>query len=131
MWEVGCIISRRGGLRLEGDLRRRRSTTSAADYFLSFGSVITGISLNGLCSLGSVLFRKTPHLSSLSARYFRGVGDLGINDLLVRNIDQGSQVNNGGSNERKAPKRNEFDQPVRYEGGSKSLRNQSVKTISW
>lgn len=59
--------------------------------------------------------RKVLDLSSLGVDNIGEIGKVVINEIFVADVDERAEVSNGSSDEREAPERDEFDQPVRNE----------------
>lgn len=90
------------------DLSRRRASTVLVDSLLRLAGVLLGKSLNGLCRTGSLLASKVPDLGSLLAGERPALLKLGINDLLVLNVDERTEVGNDSSDESEAPHGNKL-----------------------
>lgn len=77
---------------------------------------------------------KILHLTSLAVDYLREVLDLLVDKFLVVAVDQWRKVGGEDGNEREAPKRKEFDEPVRDQRSSESLwivSKHSLQRIIW
>ena len=48
--------------------------------------------------------------------------DMVVNELFIGDVDQRSEVNDGNRDKRKAPERNEPNQPIRDQSRQESLR---------
>jgi hypothetical protein len=95
------------------DLGRSRTSTVRVNSLLSLVGIILGQALNRVCSVGSVLAGKILDLLSLSIDQVVALLKLSINDLLVLDVDEGSEVGDGGSNQGQAPERDKLDEEVR------------------
>ena len=56
------------------------------------------------------------HLAGLGVDDLGGVGQVGVDDLLVVDVDERAQVGQRGSDERQTPEGDDLDQPVGEEG---------------
>jgi hypothetical protein len=113
--------SSREVLLLDLDLGRSRASTVLVDRLLCLVGVLLGKTLNSLGSVSGVLVGKTLDLSSLLAGDLATLLELGINDLLVLDVDEGSEVGDEGGDQGQAPKRNELDEKVRDQGSKEGL----------
>lgn len=75
-------------------------------------SVVTRILLHGIRSLTRVLPREIAHLRSLGVDDTVRVGDVGVDQLAVLDVDQGREEGDGGADEAEAPDGGEFDEEV-------------------
>jgi hypothetical protein len=75
-------------------------------------SVVTGILLHGIRSLTRVLPREIAHLRGLGVDDAVRVGDVGVDELAVLDVDQGREERDGGADKAEAPERGEFDEEV-------------------
>jgi hypothetical protein len=95
------------------DLGRSRTSTVGVNSLLSLVGIILRQALNRVCSVGSVLAGKVLDLLSLSIDQVVALLKLSINDLLVLDIDEGSEVGDSGGNQGQAPERDKLDEEVR------------------
>ena len=91
------------------DLSGRRASTVLVDGLLSLGGVLLGQALDSLGSIGGLLAGDIPELSSLLAGKAPALLELGINDLLVLEIDERAEEGNDSTDEGKTPHGNELD----------------------
>jgi hypothetical protein len=112
-----------GGL---GNFRRSRAAIS--DVVLSLRTVVVGVLLHQPRSFGGVLVGQLADLAGLSVDQTLGLFDLLVDDLLVAEVDQWSEVGNGDANQRQTPHRQDLDQPVGRESGDQGLC-QSVNVL--
>ena len=91
---------------------------------LSFAAQVAGVCLSSLCRASRVLSCNVLDLSSLLVYHIRDVLHLGVNDFLVRNVDQRHEEGDGGSHEGKPPKRDNLDEPVTQERRGECLKQE-------
>ena len=103
------------------DLGRRRASTVLVDRLLSLSSSLLGVALNGLGSISGVLVGKTLDLRGLLASDLSALLKLSVDDLLVLNVDERSEVGDEGGDQCQAPERDELDEEVGDERGEESL----------
>lgn len=94
---------------------------AAAEHLLDLFAVITSILLAHGGDLVSLLLSELTDLSGLGVDGIRGVLDVGVDELLVRGVDERNEEGNGGSDDSKTPVRDELDKEVGEESGSASL----------
>ncbi len=92
-------------------------------HLLGLGRVISNERLCGLGGTGGVLTGERLDLLGLGVDNVRGIGKVVIDELLVRLVDERSEEENRGRNERKTPQWDELDQEVRQEGTQESLEH--------
>jgi hypothetical protein len=97
------------------------SSVAAADVVLSLAAVFVGILLHQAGGAGGVLIGKLLGLVCLSVDKLLNLGDLLIDDLAVADVDQRAEIGDADADQRQTPKRNNFDEPVRQEGGDEGL----------
>lgn len=103
------------------DIRGSRASTVLVDGLLCLVRILSSVVLEGLGSVTSVLGSKIADLRSLLSSQGAGPVELSIDDILVLDVDKRSEVGDGGSDQGKAPKRDEFDEEVGDEGRKESL----------
>lgn len=113
------------------DFRRRRAATVVVDGLLGLGGVLLGGfsekfgSVSGsLCGKVTKLsrlligtrFGKSAwcplHINSTCNLHVVALLELGVNDLLVLDVDERTEIRNSRGNESQAPQRDELDQEV-------------------
>ena len=100
-----------------GRLRRR----GTAHILLCLGAVVIDILLHHASSISGVLAGNTLQLMSLVVDNGLGVGNVGVDELAVVDVDQRTQVSTGNGDEGETPQRQPLDQPVGRECGRESL----------
>jgi hypothetical protein len=103
------------------DFRRGGASTVLVDGVLSLGSVLLGKTLDGLGGVSGVLIRETLDLSGLLASDLTALLKLSVDDLLVLNVDERSEVGDKGGDQGQAPERNNLDEEVRDQGSEEGL----------
>ena len=79
------------------------AATVLVDSLLGLSGVLLGKTLDSLRSIGGVLASKALDLGGLLAGKVLALLELGINDLLVLDVDERAEVSDKSSNESKAP----------------------------
>jgi hypothetical protein len=117
------IMARSGGevLLLDLDLWRGGASAVLVDGLLCLGSVLLSVALYGLGSISSVLVGETLDLRSLLASDLAALLELGINNLLVLDVDEGSEVGDESRDQGQAPERDELDEEVGDQGSEEGL----------
>jgi hypothetical protein len=82
------------------------------DRVLCLGSVSLGVALDCLRGISGVLGTEVLDLCRLLVGNVVALLKLGVNDLLVLDVDERTQVGNNGGDERQAPERDELDEEV-------------------
>jgi hypothetical protein len=108
-------------LHLVADLGRGRTSTVGVDSLLSLVRVILRQALNRVGGVGGMLAGKILDLLSLSIDQVVALLKLSIDGLLVLDVNEGSEVSNGGGNQSQAPERDELDEEVRNQGCKECL----------
>jgi hypothetical protein len=103
------------------DLGRCGASTVLVDGVLSLGSVLLGKTLNSLGSVSSVLVGEALDLSSLLASDLSTLLELSIDNLLVLDVNERSEVGDKGGDQSQAPERNKLDEEVRDQGSEEGL----------
>ena len=114
-------MSRRSREALLLDLGRGRASTVLVEGLLGLCSVLLGVALESLGGVASVLRSEIPQLVSLLVGQVVALLQLGINDLLVLDVDEGTEVSNDSGDQGQAPQRDKLDQEVGEEGGEEGL----------
>jgi hypothetical protein len=91
------------------------------DRVLCLGGVSLGVALDSLCGVSGVLGTEVLDLCRLLVGNVVALLKLGVNDLLVLDVDERTQVGNNGGDERQAPQRDELDEEVGDERSKESL----------
>lgn len=107
-----------GGSALGGNLRRLRSTS---EEILNLGSVITSILLGNVGNVANLLLGNIANLVGLGVDHVRRGAELLVDELLVGGVDERNEEENGGSDDSKAPVRDELDKVVGDESSNTSL----------
>ena len=100
-----------------GHLRRLGASPGRADVALSLGGVVPSILLHARRGTVGVVVGHILHLACLGVDDLGGVGQVGVDELLVVDVDQRAKVGQRGSDEGQAPEGDDLDQPVGEEGG--------------
>lgn len=123
MREVHVAVGRRGirsrcgrdsGLRLGRQLGGFGAAAGAADVLACLGCVVGRILFHGVGGASGMLTSQVFDLVCLGIHNVGSVCNLVVNDFLVGDVDEGSQVQNRGTDQGETPKRNNLDQPIRY-----------------
>jgi hypothetical protein len=109
------------------NLRRGGASAVLADRLLGLGGVLLGEALNGLGSVTSVLVGEALELGSLLVGNVVTLLELGVNDLLVLEVDKRTKVGDDGCDQGQSPERNELDEEVRDQGSKEGLRRRISK----
>ena len=115
------VLGSSGEVLLFDDLWRRGTPTVLVDGLLGLGRGLLGVALNGLGSVSGLLVGKALDLCSLLAGDLSALLELGINSLLVLDVDEGSKVGDEGSDQSQAPERDELDEEVGDQGSEEGL----------
>lgn len=99
-------------LLLDLDLGRDRASTVLVDGLLCLCGRLLGVALDSLDSVSGVLVSETLDLGSLLAGDLSTLLELSIDDLLVLDVDERSEVGNEGGDQGQAPERNDLDETV-------------------
>ena len=91
------------------------------NVFLSQGHVLRGGGAGSLHSLVGVPGGNLAELLGLLVGNLGGVVEVGVDQLLVGDVDQRSEVDNGSGDEEETPLRSDLDKEVGNEGGEESL----------
>jgi hypothetical protein len=91
------------------------------DRVLCLGGVSLGVALDSLRGVSGVLGTEVLDLCRLLVGNVVALLKLGVNDLLVLDVDERTQVGNNGGDERQAPQRDELDEEVGDERSKESL----------
>ena len=103
------------------DLWRRRTSTVLVDRLLCLSSVLLGVALDGLGGVSGMLVGKALDLRCLLAGDLAALLELGIDDLLVLDVDERGKVGNKGGDQGQAPEGDKLDEEVRDEGSEEGL----------
>jgi hypothetical protein len=114
------VLGRSGEILLL-DLWCRGASTVLVDGLLSLGGRLLGVTLDRSGGVSGMLLRKTLDLSSLLASDLATLLELSIDDLLVLDVDEGSEVGDESGDQGQAPERNELDEEVGDEGREECL----------
>lgn len=124
----GLLLDLRHGLVLGSDREvglglggSRRGRAAAVEVVLGLGGVVTSILLERVGRAAGVLASEILDLVGLGADDAGGVVDVTVNKLLVVQVDEGTEVDDSGTDEGKAPERKPLDEPVGEEGGKEGL----------
>lgn len=96
------------------------------DVLLSQADVLRGCGAGSFHGLVGVLGGDFAELLGLLVGDLSGVVEVGVDELLVGDVDQGSEVDNAGRDEEQAPLGSDLDEEVANEGGEESLEIVSV-----
>ena len=102
--------------RLAGHLRRLGASPGRADEALSLGGVVPSILHHARRGTIGVVVGHILHLGCLGIDNLGRVGQVGVNDFFVVDVDQWAKVGQRGSDEGQAPEWDDLDQPVGEEG---------------
>lgn len=102
------------------------SLLGTTNVLLSQADVLRGCGAGSFHGLVGVLGGDFAELLGLLVGNLSGVVEVGVNELLVGDVDQGSEVDNAGRDEEQAPLGSDLDEEVADEGGEESLENVSV-----
>lgn len=91
------------------------------NQILRLGRVVLEGALAQLDGLVGVLRSELTDLLRLLADDLGGVVQVGVNELLVGDVDERGEVGDGGEEESKAPGGSDLDEEVRDEGGEEGL----------
>jgi hypothetical protein len=116
-WEVLVLDAR-----LCARLRYWNLLSRLSNQLRSLVRIVASVGLDSLESLPSVLACESLDLLGLLANDLAGVLDLGIDELLVHDIDKWSEVDDTGGKKSHAPHGKKLDQVVGEEGCSEGLR---------
>lgn len=83
--------------------------------------VVTGVLLANGGNLLHLLGGNVPHLGGLRVNQLGSLLKLLVNELLVADVDEGNEEDDGGSDDGKAPVRDKLDQEVGDEGRDEGL----------
>lgn len=116
--EVGALLRIRGAL---GGLGGRGTAGVLVDGLLGLVGILAGVRLDGLGGLGRLLGSEVTDLVSLLGGHGIAALKLGVDDILVLDVDEGTHVGDGGSDEGEAPEGHKLDEPVGEDGSKESL----------
>jgi hypothetical protein len=123
------VLGRRGEVLLL-DLWRGRASTVLVDRILSLSSGLLGVALNSLGGISGMLVGKTLDLRRLLAGDLSALLELSVDDLLVRDVDEGREVGDEGGDQGQAPERNKLDEEVGDEGSEEGLHGARLVHVS-
>lgn len=103
------------------DFGGSRASTVLVNSLLGLGGSLLCVALDSLHSVSSMLVGKTLDLLSLLIGNVVAFLQLSINDLLVLDVDEGTEEGNDGRDQSQAPKRNKLDEEVGEEGCKECL----------
>lgn len=93
---------------------------------LGLGRGLLGVSLDSLHGVSSMLVSKTLDLLGLLVGNVVALLQLSINDLLVLDVDEGTEEGNECRDQSQAPERDELDEEVGDEGSKEHLREREI-----
>ena len=108
MREVSGLVGRIGALRF----RRGGGATSRTNVTLGLGGVVASILLCHFGGTAGVLSGEVLDLAALLDHCAVGVTKVLVDELLVLDVNERTEVDGTGSDKRQAPERNELDQVV-------------------
>lgn len=106
------------GRRLRGS---SRAGAAAANHLLHLASVLAGVLLANSGQVAHLLLGDATDLGGLRADGIRGRLELGVDELLVRGIDERNGESNDSADDGETPVRDQLDEVVREEGRDASL----------
>lgn len=83
------------------------------EYPLRLLGILSSITLHSLGRPAGVMSSNTNDLVSLTVEDVASVAQVGVNVLLVLEVDERCQVQNRGSQQRESPNWEPFDKPIR------------------
>ena len=98
----------------------------SSNHLLRLSSVVASVLFHGRGSARCVLTCKVADLTGLWIGDVRGIFEVVIDQLLVRNVNERTEVENAGRDEAKTPERGKADQEVGNKGGEKCLHRKLV-----
>ena len=115
------------------DFWRSRASTVLVDGLLGLGGSLLCVALDSLHGFSSMLVGKALDLLSLLVGNVVALLQLSINDILVLDVDEGTEEGNDGRDQSQAPERNKLDKEVGEEGCEEGLGriSQSTCTVQW
>ena len=137
----GGVLGRRGVALLNGSTGERFGGVLAdvalvdggllgtTDVFLSEAHVLRGRLAGSLHGLVGVLGGDFAELLSLLVGDLGGVVKVGVNKLLVGDVDQRSEVDDAGGDEKQAPLGSDLDEEVADEGSEGGLHTVSMLQV--
>lgn len=111
---------------LDLDLWRSGTSTVLVDSLLGLCGCLLCVALDSLDSVPGMLVSKFLDLLSLLVGNAVALLNLGIDGLLVLNVDEGTEEGEGSGDQGQAPERNELDEEVGDQGCEESLKNATV-----
>lgn len=97
------------------------TSTVLVDGVLSLGGRLLGVTLDSLDGITSMLVGKLLDLLGLLVGDVVTLLKLSIDDLLVLDVDEGSEESNEGRDQSQSPKRNKLDEEVGDQGCEEGL----------
>lgn len=94
----------------------------AAHRFLGFGDIALGGARGRLIGPVAVVSGQIADLRGLLGDDLLGVGDVVVDEVLVGDVDERGEVDDGGGDESQAPVWGDLDEEVGEEGGEEGLR---------
>lgn len=94
---------------------------AAADQTLGLGGVVSHILLGELGDVRSVLVSGITDLGGLGVDKVGGMLELGINDFLVRGVEEGDHESSSGAENSETPVRDNLDEVVGQKGSDEGL----------
>lgn len=94
---------------------------SLSHVFLCLLCVVAGDIFQAFGGTASVVSSEFTDLSSLRGSNILSVGEVSIDEVLVLDVDEGSEEEGGVADQSEAPKWEPLDEPVGYEGCDESL----------
>jgi hypothetical protein len=93
----------------------------AVDDLLGLGGGLLGVGSGHVHGVSGMLVGKTLDLLGLLVRNVVALLKLSIDDVLVLDVDEGSEIGDEGRDQAQAPERDELDEEVGDEGREESL----------
>jgi hypothetical protein len=103
------------------DLWRSGASTVLVDGLLGLGGGLLGVVSGSVHGVSGMLVGKTLDLLGLLVRNVVALLKLSIDDVLVLDVDEGSEIGDEGRDQAQAPERDELDEEVGDEGREESL----------
>jgi hypothetical protein len=112
------------------DLWGSGASTVLVDSLLGLGGSLLGVGAGNVHGVSGVLVGKTLDLLSLLVRNVVALLKLSIDDVLVLDVDEGTEVGDKGRDQSQAPERDELDEEVGDEGCEERLQEERVSYLN-
>ena len=111
------------------DLWGSGASTVLVDSLLGLGGGLLGVGAGNVHGVSGVLVGKTLDLLSLLVCNVVALLKLSIDDVLVLDVDEGTEVGDEGRDQSQAPERDELDKEVGDEGREERLQKNCVSYL--